>query len=358
MRARYALSSRLFTALCSLLTAFYLAPMSYFKSILLVFSITILALGCKSKTENTPVSSTPEVKTDSISAASNNDAIPGTILSSRDMGKSWQPDTNGLPIQLKPSGLDQLGSELVMATVENGLFMTENDGSHWKDISNGLATKKINTLFVSGNELYLGLFHEGVTMWKLNSSYWNSYNLNLPNRNVTAITKVKNELLVGTDMGIFKSSGNVKTWTGKVVGEKVTSLLAKGDTIFAGTLKGVMISKDGGEKWTYTRKSGQVYALTLIDRFLYAQFTSGELYRLDTKGNKWINIEYSEKTNTPVYCIVKVNDHYLFSTRAGIFASPNGENEWSLIYHTQSYWFADMVMKDQILYGAIRSDRH
>ena len=331
--------------------------MSCLKSILLVFAITILAVGCKSKTENIPVSSTPEVKTDSISAVSNNDAIPGTILSSGDMGKSWQPDSNGLPNQLKPSGLGQLGSELVMTTVENGLFMTENHGSHWKDISTGLATKKINTLFISGNEIYLGLYHEGVTMWKLNSSYWNSYNLNLPNRNVIAITKVKDELLVGTDMGIFKSSGHLQTWVGKLMGEKVTSLQAKGDTIFAGTGKGVMVSEDGGEQWTYVHKSGQVYALTLIDHFLYAQFASGDLYRVDTRGNNWKKIDYGEKDKTPVYCILKVNDHYLISTQQGIFTSDNGENKWNLIYPTQSYWFADMVMKDQILYGAIRSDR-
>jgi hypothetical protein len=214
------------------------------------------------------------------------------------MGKSWHPDTNGLPGQLKTSGLGQVGSELIMTT-ENGLFMTEKHGTRWKDISTGLATKKINTLFISGNEIYLGLFHEGVTMWKMNSSYWSSYNLNLPNRNVLAIAKVKDELLVGTDIGIFKSSGHIQTWIGKLFGEPVTICKAKGDTIFAGTIKGVTMSKDGGENWIYVRKAGRVYALTLIDHFLYAQFASGDLYRLDTKDNHWMKIEYGAKTKTP-----------------------------------------------------------
>jgi photosystem II stability/assembly factor-like uncharacterized protein len=325
--------------------------MSYFKSILFLFGITILIFGCKSKTENPSTNNTTEITPDSVTSAFQTSPSPGVVLMSADMGKTWQPMSEGLPTELSAAGIEQMGGELILATKKDGLFISKNNGREWKDNSSGLATKKINTLYISGDELYLGLSHEGVTMWKLNSSFWNSYNAGLPNRNVLSIVKVKDELIIGTDTGIFKSKGHLDGWNGKNIGEQAVSLQSKGDTIFAGTINGVMISKDGGEKWSYVRKSGRIHSLTLIDHFLYAQFASGEVYRTDNWGGNWDKINFGAEDHTPVYAIIKGKDQYLLSHRTGIFASSNGRSGWKLIYPTSSYWFTDMVMKEEVLYA-------
>ncbi len=325
--------------------------MSYLKSICFLVTIVILTFSCKSKTENTSSSQQGDVEQDTIESTFQNATTSGTVLLSSDFGKTWQVDTTGLPSPLKAFGIEKLGTELVIATKNDGLFMTENNGDHWKDISNGLATKKINTFCISGDELYLGLNHEGVTMWKLHSNYWNSYNSGLPNRNVLAIAKVKDELVVGNDNGIFKSADKRQSWNAKYMGEPVTCLQAKGDTLFAGSNKGVMISKDGGENWIYIRTSGRVHGLALIDHFLYVQFASGELYRTDNLGANWQKINFGANDHTPVYVILKINDQYLLSHRKGIFISNNGETMWKLVYPTQWYWFEDLALKGQTIYG-------
>lgn len=319
-------------------------------SILLLFSF--LGIGCKSKTDSNSATPEQKVSPDSVTSAFENPISHDVVLVSKDLAQTWQAHATGLPGNIHPSGFGMLGTEMILSTSNNGLFMTENNGSQWKDISNGLATKKINTMLVSGDEVYLGLSHEGLTMWKLNSSYWNSYNSGLPNRNVTAIVKVKDELLVGTDTGIFKSADKRQSWYGKHLGEPVTCLLAKGDTIFAGNAKGLMLSKDGGEKWTYVKSLGRIHALTQIDQFVYAQFASGDLYRTDNWGGNWEKINIGVNDHTPVYAIIKANDQYLLGHHQGIFASPNGKSGWKLIYPTEKFWFEDLLVKDQMMYGA------
>jgi hypothetical protein len=328
--------------------------MLYLKSILGLVAISLFCCcSCKQKAEEQPKGSFPEGK-DSL-ADQVHDSIPRVaVYSSTDYGISWLPMSEGLPVNLQATAIEKVGHELVLASSNAGLFMTEQHKSKWKDIGTGLATKNINTVYVVGDEIYIGLNHQGVTMWKLNTSYWTSYNNNLPNRNVLAILKMKDELVIGTDMGIFKSSDHIQTWTGKYIGETVFSLIMTGDTLYAGTVKGVLISKDGGENWSYIHKGGVVHALALQNKILFAQYTSGDLFRSENWGKSWDPINYSPREQSFLYHIVAADDNLLMSNNYGVFRSKNGGSDWLLIYPQKEYAFVDFTADDHVVYGTTR----
>lgn len=328
--------------------------MSYVKSFSGLF-IFVLFICCSCKRNEVTSSSAifPTVK-DSLSVAAH-DSIPRVaVYTSSDYGNSWQPMSTGLPDNVQGTCIEKMGHELILATENAGLFMTENNKSSWKDIGKGLPSKKINTLYVSGDEIYIGLYHEGVTMWKLNSPYWNSYNNNLPNRNVLAIVKVKDELVVGTDMGIFKSSGHIQSWTGKHIGEQCVSLNISGDTLYAGTVKGVMMSKDSGETWAYIQKGGAIHTTILQERKIFASYTSGDLYMSDNWGRTWNKIAYSPREQTFVYSLVNAVDQLIMSNGYGVFHSATSANKWDLIYPEKNYSFVDFAAHDHVVFGATK----
>ena len=343
------------SALCPLLLAFYLAAMSHLKFISGLLLIYLLVTGCK----NGSVEKGKEIETgqkDTTNLSKVIPAISDPVYVSKDSGYTWQPFDIKLPELTQANHIAQLGDELVISSKDNGLFITENHHASLKDISNGLATKKINTLYVNGNELYIGLSHEGVTRWVMGSAYWNSFNANLTNKNIIAIVKYKDELILGNDIGIFKSSGHMQTWTGKHFSEKVFSLAAHGDTILAGTQKGVMISIDGGEKWKHANTLGPVYAITILGKYVYAQYTSGDLYISENGGNSWRPVDYGPNDQSPVYTIIKAGDQYLLSSRKGVFSSRNGRTGWKSIPQQNHLTFIDFTMKDGVLYGVVKSE--
>ena len=329
-----------------------LPTMSFAKSLSpLTLIILFVICGCKQSAEHNHGGAISETS-DSLSLKSQDSISSFAVYASTDFGKSWEPMSIGLPANLKVIDIEKVGHELVLASENAGLFMTFNNKSSWKDISTGLATKIINTLYVKGDEIYIGLSHEGVTMWKLNSSYWNSYNSNMPNRNVRAIIKVGDELVIGTDMGIFKSNDHIQSWTGKFVGEPAVSLVMTGDTLYAGTAKGVLISLDGGEHWKYVHKGGSIHSLTLQGNNLYALYSSGDVFMGSNQGRTWKEIEYSPRDQSYIHSLVKAGDHFLMSNNHGVFQSANGKKDWQLVFTTEKYWFVDMVADDQVVYGA------
>jgi hypothetical protein len=249
----------------------------------------------------------------------------------------------------------KVGNEIVLATDNAGLFVTQNKMTSWKDISQGLMTKKINTLFVDGDEIYVGLYHEGVSMRKLKDGYWNAYNANLPNRNIRAIVKVKDELVVGTDMGIFKSEGHMSSWNGKHLGEQCSSLNLIGNKIIAGTVKGVLMSIDGGETWKYVHKRGAIHNTTVEEKNIYAMYTSGDVFVSDTSGRRWREIIYSPREGSYVYDVADLNGQVFMSNHHGVLFSKNKGRDWQLVSPEERFVFMDFLVVGDKVYGCTRS---
>jgi len=157
-------------------------------------------------------------------------------------------------------------------------------------------------------------------------------------------------------MGIFKSSGHMQAWTGKHIGEEIVSIKMIGDTLFAGTSKGVLLSKDGGENWKYVHKGGPVHELITADKIIFALYESGDIMMSENRGSVWNNITYSPSKQSFIYDMVNVDDNDLMSNHYGIFRSKNGGMDWLLICPEKKYRLIDMVADDHVAYGAARSE--
>jgi hypothetical protein len=127
------------------------------------------------------------------------------VAVSTDKGLTWKPLNTGLPENTQATLLESKGNELLLATDNQGIFISENNKSKWRNIGRDLPSAKINALFVAGDDIYAGVYKHGIYNSSSNGNSWISLNERLPNLNVQAILKLNENLIVGTDIGIYKT---------------------------------------------------------------------------------------------------------------------------------------------------------
>jgi hypothetical protein len=87
------------------------------------------------------------------------------VLFSSDNGLNWQPLSSGLPDDTQASFLAKKGNEIVLATDNRGLFITHQNRTSWKSVSQSLPTLKINSLHISN--VRIGFKHADTSPFKI-----------------------------------------------------------------------------------------------------------------------------------------------------------------------------------------------
>ena len=211
------------------------------------------------------------------------------LFVSNDYGSNWN-EINSNVISPKVYSIKSTGSNIYMATQE-GLFLSINNGSSWIQIKNGLTEQNIrcllidNTLFLAGT--FMGIFRSidqgiswnstGFNLESLtfctkhnqtlvaagysssifistdNGINWRNCKNNLPYDTYFSAAINNSGIYVGTaSYGVYKSIDSGLTWTpinNGITNYWVTSLVAKGSLIFAGTNDGVFFSGNNGSSW-------------------------------------------------------------------------------------------------------------
>jgi len=185
--------------------------------------------------------------------------------------------------------------------------------------------------------------------------------LELPNPN-TGISCMKSysqhEFLVGTGLGLYKTTDNGETWILTNFENYVTSIdinYSNGD-IFIGNHLGLFYSNDSGNTWNSTVYQENANAI----------FLSKENYILI---GYWGGIAKTNYTGTNVDVILSVNSGCLvtsfaqnsagvlfagtvnFFGNSGVYRSFDGGNTWEHCWSTQNYVFAITVDKFGNIYA-------
>ncbi len=148
-------------------------------------------------------------------------------------------------------------------------------------------------------------------------------------------------VIVGTYNGVFVSTNNGTTWTQRNFGipqVPITTLLVKGNTIFAGTevlsgVGGIYKSTDNAISWEPANNGlalaniFKIFSIVSSDTSLYASAYGKGLYKSQDNGQTWFEIN-NGITSTAVRSLT-ASDGYIFcGTEGGIYRSSNGGFNW------------------------------
>jgi ligand-binding sensor domain-containing protein len=172
-----------------------------------------------------------------------------------DAGNSWMEINNGIT-NLKIQDVAIKDNSVFAATDGDGIFVTQNDGNNWRSVNNGLDggdALYVSSLAVKGGKLFAGTWGSGVFVSENNGQTWATMNKGLegvPQSMVIRSMRIKGDtLLAGTNKGLYVYSNYKKLWS-LVKNHSVDGILRTGDKIFTyNSTEGIYMSEDDGKTW-------------------------------------------------------------------------------------------------------------
>ena len=228
--------------------------------------------------------------------------IPIILLSIILWGQSYaQWERTNFPDTAKVNTIVTKDSSIFVGTDGDGIFVSTNNGENWKSVNEGLKSKFIHTILITGKTLPA---HQS------------------PLDSERSLTTGQVRIFAGTEKGVSVSTDNGENWrsiNSGLSGLGVWSLEISADTagdttIFAGTWSGLYSSTDWGENWEATSLSSTtapVHSIIIYKNLIYAvTFGEGIFLSLD-KGLTWKNFDinpkgansYDPPVSAPIYSI-------------------------------------------------------
>lgn len=246
-----------------------------------------------------------------------------TLCYSTDQGRTWQPDEAGLPAKVNVWRMIQNGDQLLIATDEHGLFMTDREQKNWQAIkTNQLPSTNITAIAAEGDAIYVAVDKAGLYATHDGGLHWDQLNKNpLSDEDfIHAIFKVGNELWVAQRDGLFAmSEAPVNEWRELMQKTYVSKLVQIDGRVLLGTNQGIAMSSNGGDNWVWLVKGRFVNKLLLFDGKLLATYHEYVPEYSDDLGNTWKPIKGSNPNATNLLNAVQAGKAYL-SDQDGVYS--------------------------------------
>ncbi|MGE5351983.1 MAG: VPS10 domain-containing protein [Acidobacteriota bacterium] len=318
----------------------------------------------------------PDSSVFSVASNSNDIFVGGGkgIFRSSDKGQSWMNITKG--INSNETGSYDITAikatdSIIVAGSVNKAYLSTDKGATWKDISSGLPKDifvsgfvisdfliKNNYIFaISGNYFGKGIYRFKDTSWtKVSSGLSDSIQ-------VFSMIAVGDTLFAGTDRGIFISSNNGEQWNapsgGMAPGEYITGLTATDSSIIAGTLFGLFRSTDRGNSWEAVILDSQIVwidisSLQTAGKNVLAGTYQG-MYISGDKGKTWKKAN-TGIVSTPIISLA-ARGGTIFASSHGIFRSTDEGANWQEVNKGITYtefgypYINKLFVKDSIIFA-------
>ncbi|MFC1686356.1 hypothetical protein ACFLZS_00255 [Patescibacteria group bacterium] len=263
------------------------------------------------------------VFTNTLYAGSKNKGVYKTT----DGGQNWQAINSGLPkdgkgLNASAIVLDQLSSETIYLACfydkYGRIYRSDNSGGSWEEVyAESTKNAKILTLAadpINSGTLYAGTSKGGILKSTSYGESWRALKWFEKNEITCLTVDLNNSKIIyaGTDkkLGVIKSSDSGKTWkeTGAKDEKKVSYATnnknfrintvavdpQNSKRVYAGTDKGIYLSKNGGDDWELVNTlmppgSGGVFAIAVSPVQSVVIFFSTEkiIYRSVNEGESW-----------------------------------------------------------------------
>jgi hypothetical protein len=245
------------------------------------------------------------------------------------------------------------GSFLVAGTYGGGTFRTQDNGSTWIKVTDGLLNTNVNALAVSDTILFAGTFggvyrsvNNGTSwsptgLWYNNlvqamavsgktliagsrngpylstdtGASWTAITTGLSNLSITAVAISDTNLFAGTETGLYRAPRNGARWTAinsGLANTNISKLFLNGSYLLAGTSNGVFLSSNSGTSWSQLYSglpAGSVESFAAVGQTLFSAVRGGGVYRLDTNAKTWVNTNMPE----PNVFSLAIQGNFLFA---------------------------------------------
>jgi Secretion system C-terminal sorting domain len=257
-----------------------------------------------------------------------------------------------------------IGTNLFVGTVDNDVFLSTDNGTHWSKADSGLPTYHNDmtdlgaVLAASGTNLFVGTSDSGVYLSTNSGTSWTKVDSGLTNYTVTSLIVSGNNLFAGTFGGgldfvgaierwplVFLSTNNGKSWSEADSGLPMTPMAGtfgitfavSGANLYAATEGwdlGVYLSTNNGANWTQIQHGmtdTNITALAVLDSNLFVGTYYG-LFLSTNRGTSWTQVNTGLGVGTSISALA-VSDTRLFAAIEGsalILSYDNGAS-WYLI---------------------------
>lgn len=248
------------------------------------------------------------------------------IISVQNSQAQWV-QTNG-PEGGHINSIVPVGNKLFIGT-EAGIFVSTNNGLSWEAKNNGLQFYRVYTLFAldgiifAGNEIGIYRSTDGGETWQRSHEDY-TMNFTSDGSNLYAT--------MGYD-GVYMTTDKGESWINIGLDQTLVSVLvAKGNTLYAGTSNAVYYTTNRGKTWTISYNGmpspSYIMALTIKDNILFASIANEGVYRSTNNGESWE--ESSDGLPDQYVQTFFVKNNLLYAgTHYGIFVSSNNGTSWS-----------------------------
>jgi photosystem II stability/assembly factor-like uncharacterized protein len=173
---------------------------------------------------------------------------------STDNGITWTPSDSGLTSNV--FSMTFQGDTIFVGTNRRGVFRSTNGGKTWAPVNSGLPDDGYGvyqrfSAIVMRDSIVLASAESGFFRSTDAGAHWTKV-VGLEASNAQILTEAEGEVIAG-GYGLFASSDNGATWTGRYGGLStlyVRALALHGSTFFAATDEGMARSLDRGTSWT------------------------------------------------------------------------------------------------------------
>jgi outer membrane protein OmpA-like peptidoglycan-associated protein/photosystem II stability/assembly factor-like uncharacterized protein len=204
--------------------------------------------------------------------------------------------------------------------------------AHWQLSNKGLpdTNKIVREFAVNGKTLFAGVFGSGVYRSLDNGATWKPANKGLKNFDIWSLVNNKNTLFAATTQGLFCSTNNAQTWSKASVSADLHSILLLEKTTIVGSLDSILISKDNQKTWRTTyrdTRSWFIKSLIAIGDTIFAG-TSGGILRSTDGGETWLPANNGFRYPLEVWALVVNNGVVFAATVDGVYQSSNNGDTW------------------------------
>ncbi|HMX29716.1 MAG TPA: hypothetical protein PKC13_29290, partial [Blastocatellia bacterium] len=270
-------------------------------------------------------------------------AAQNEVWVTEDNGLNWKKLGNGIAGDF-PAGF--VNRTFEFALLNGKLFASSTsgvivfDGTKWNTAFRGPNIVSFFSLAAGGNTIFAGSWAHGIARSLDGGTTWEFLNNGLNSRQVGGVVRANGLLYAGTVYGVLISRDEGQTWTQTTAPlSECYSLVAYDGKIFGGFAGGVAFTADQGQTWTVVPAGsgiggGFVFRLLVIGNALYAGIqnaTTGGVFRTTDGGVTWTPLNNGLSSRVVFDLAATSNALFASTTNAGVFRSTDNGQNWTQV---------------------------
>jgi photosystem II stability/assembly factor-like uncharacterized protein len=268
-------------------------------------------------------------------------ATADSVYISTDTGINWKGVNLGLPFNPTSPGTRTffcLGSnrESIFAGTFAGVYSSKNNGASWESINgpNTMITSIgfLDTIIVAGIN---SMESSGIFRSTDNGISWTRVDSFFTNWRVTCLITKNDTIFAGLyGGGLRRSTDYGKTWahldsTG-ITSNIITGIIVNNNKIYVGTLEGLYCSENNGVSWKRLAEIGMQTLTAIGDNLLIGDGYGVGVYLSTDEGASWIP-RNSGFISLSVSFLATFGDKLFATTNEGLFISADTGATWTIV---------------------------